>query len=308
MLFFPAVVNIIYVYEQNKINEEYDRQIQELEDTELNDLKEQAENYNKSLWEMTTSGQGASSDEQGVSGNLAYSELLNVNGNQMGYVIIPKISVNLPIYHYDSEEVLSVGVGHMEYSSLPVGGESTHCVLSGHTGLPTAKIFTDLEKLEVGDRFYIKALNQTLCYEVDRIKVVLPNDARDLQIEPGRDLVTLLTCTPYGLNTHRLLVRGTRVVYGGELESTTATIGDNSEEDTRLTQPDSEICSSSAQAGSSGIENHKSRLTDETVLKYIILPSVLALAFILMGVLILRKKKNSSGKAKSKKAGNDRET
>lgn len=307
MLFFPAVVNIIYVYEQNKINEAYDRQIQELEDTELNDLKEQAENYNKSLWEMTVSGQGASSDEQGVSGNLAYSELLNVNGNQMGYVIIPKISVNLPIYHYDSEEVLSVGVGHMEYSSLPVGGESTHCVLSGHTGLPTAKIFTDLEKLEVGDRFYIKALNETLCYEVDQIKVVLPNDARDLQIEPGRDLVTLLTCTPYGLNTHRLLVRGTRVAYGGELESTTAPIGDTGEEDTRLTQPDSEICSSSAQAESSDIENHKSRLTDETVFKYIILPSVIALAFIFVGVLILRKKKNSSGKAKSKKAGNDRE-
>lgn len=306
MLFFPAAVNIIYVYEQNKINEAYDRQIQELEDTELNDLKEQAENYNKSLWEMTASGQGASSDEQGVSGNLAYSELLNVNGNQMGYVIIPKISVNLPIYHYDSEEVLSVGVGHMEYSSLPVGGESTHCVLSGHTGLPTAKIFTDLEKLEVGDRFYIKALNETLCYEVDQIKVVLPNDARDLQIEPGRDLVTLLTCTPYGLNTHRLLVRGTRIAYGGELDGETSeTVSGN------ITEAVGAEASSASRPSQTeptvDISRQKSELTDEAVLKFIIIPSVIALALIFVGVLILRKKKNSSGKAKSQKAGNDRE-
>lgn len=134
-------------------------------------------------------------------------------GNQMGYIGIPAIDVDLPIYHYTSDDVLTVGIGHLENSSLPVGGESTHCLLTGHSGLAKAKLFTDLEKLELGDKFYIKTLNEVLCYEVDSILTVEPYDTSALQIIEGRDLVTLITCTPHGINSHRLLVRGTRVEY-----------------------------------------------------------------------------------------------
>ena len=136
----------------------------------------------------------------------------------MGYVVIPKIDVNLPIYHGTSEEVLQKGVGHLQNTSLPVGGESTHAVLSGHTGLSSAKLFTDLDKLEEGNIFYIKTLGETFAYEVDQIKIVEPHETSDLLIESDKDYVTLVTCTPYGINSHRLLVRGTRIPYTEEVE------------------------------------------------------------------------------------------
>ena len=134
----------------------------------------------------------------------------------MGYIEIPKISVSLPIYHGTGEEVLSKGAGHLQGSALPVGGENTHCVISAHRGLPSAAMFTDLDQLEIGDHFYISVLNETLCYEVDQILVVEPEDTSALDVAEGMDLVTLVTCTPYGVNTQRLLVRGHRIPYTQE--------------------------------------------------------------------------------------------
>ena len=141
-----------------------------------------------------------------------YEQVLDVSGGGvMGFITIPKIGVEIPIYHSIRTEVLNIACGHMEGTSLPVGGESTHSVLSAHRGLPHAKLFTDLDKMEVGDIFTITVLNETLTYQVDQIKVVRPNETNDIRIVEGEDLCTLLTCTPYGINSHRLLVRGTRI-------------------------------------------------------------------------------------------------
>lgn len=165
----------------------------------------------------------------------------------MGYIVIPAIDVNLPIYHYTSDDVLTVDIGHIENSSLPVGGESTHCLLTGHSALATAKLFTDLDKLELSDKFYIKTLNETLCYEVDSILTVLPYDTSALQIIEGRDLVTLITCTPYGINSHRLLVRGTRVAYDAETDTAVSDDNESTTETTSAlsagTDPDSKTVS-----------------------------------------------------------------
>ena len=141
-----------------------------------------------------------------------YNELLDIGGTGiMGYIEVPAIGVTLPIYHGTDEAVLQVAVGHLEWTSLPVGGESSHCVVSGHRGLPSARLFTDLDKLVVGDQIIFRVLDEILTYEVDQILIVEPHQTEDLMIERGKDLCTLVTCTPYGINTHRLLVRGHRV-------------------------------------------------------------------------------------------------
>ena len=173
---------------------------------DYSDIFTAAEDYNARLaaltFPMTEYGQ-LSED---------YDAALNASGDGvMGYIDIDKIQVKLPIYHGISDSVLAHAVGHIEGSSLPVGGESTHCVLSAHRGLPNAKLFTDLNKLEIGDTFRITVLDQAMIYEVDQIKTVLPTDVSDLLITEGEDYCTLVTCTPYGINTHRLLVRGHRV-------------------------------------------------------------------------------------------------
>lgn len=141
-----------------------------------------------------------------------YEQTLNITGNGvMGFITINKIGVELPIYHSIRSEVLNIACGHLEGTSLPVGGENTHCVLSAHRGLPHAKLFTELDKMELGDTFTITVLDRTVTYQVDQIKIVRPEEIDDIQIVPGEDLCTLLTCTPYGINSHRLLVRGTRI-------------------------------------------------------------------------------------------------
>lgn len=141
-----------------------------------------------------------------------YEQTLNIAGNGvMGFITINKIGVELPVYHGIAAEILNIACGHLEGTSLPVGGESTHCVLSAHRGLPHAKLFTELDKMELGDTFTITVLDRTVTYQVDQIKVVRPDEINDIQIVPGEDLCTLLTCTPYGINSHRLLVRGTRI-------------------------------------------------------------------------------------------------
>lgn len=141
-----------------------------------------------------------------------YNSLLNITGNGiMGYVDIPAINVTLPVYHGTEESVLQIAIGHIAGTSLPVGGESTHCVISGHRGLPSAKLFTDIDKLVVGDLFTLNVLDEVLTYEVDQIRIVFPYELDDLRIEAGKDYCTMVTCTPYGINTHRLLVRGHRI-------------------------------------------------------------------------------------------------
>jgi sortase A len=177
---------------------------------------EKAQSYNDALLPMILPDSFAVA-EATEEEDEEYMSCLDLTGDgMMGTVEIPKIRITLPIYHTTNEEVLEKAAGHLEGSSLPVGGESTHAVISAHRGLPSASLFTDLDKLEVGDHFLINVLDDTLCYEVDQIEVVEPEDTSSLAVEEGEDLVTLLTCTPYGVNSQRLLVRGHRVPYDAE--------------------------------------------------------------------------------------------
>jgi len=159
----------------------------------------------------------------GIKHDTEYEGLLNPSGNGMiGVISIPSIDVKLPIYHYTTKEILEKGAGHLFGSSLPVGGENTHSVITAHRGLPSAKMFTDLDELKIGDKFFIEVLDRKIAYKVDKIKTVKPEDTKDMKITEGEDFVTLVTCTPYGQNTHRLLVRGHRIPYksGDETKET----------------------------------------------------------------------------------------
>ena len=173
---------------------------------------EKAYEYNDELLPSILPDSFAEAEANGTDAN--YMSLLNANDDGiMGYIQIPVINVKLPIFHTTSEDVLQIGVGHLEGSSLPVGGEDTHSVLSAHRGLPSATLFTDLDKVEIGDNFFLIIMGEYLAYEVDQIEVVEPDDTSLLQVEDGQDLCTLITCTPYGVNTQRLMVRGHRVEY-----------------------------------------------------------------------------------------------
>ncbi len=204
-LFYPTLSNYYNEKNQSKTIYNYENILNEKNKIDFDKLKEDAINYNKELSELTEPLLSYENIQN-------YNELLNINNDGMiGYLTIDKIKVELPIYHGISNEVLNSSVGHLEGSSLPIGGNSTHSVLSAHRGLPSAKLFTDLDKLEVGDIFKITVLDEVLTYEVDKIVIVSPSDREYLKIEEDKDYVTLLTCTPYGINTHRLLVRGVRV-------------------------------------------------------------------------------------------------
>lgn len=204
-LFYPTLSNYYNEKNQSKTIYNYENILNEKNKIDFDKLKEDAINYNKELSELTEPLLSYENIQN-------YNELLNINNDGMiGYLTIDKIKVELPIYHGISNEVLNSSVGHLEGSSLPIGGNSTHSVLSAHRGLPSAKLFTDLDKLEVGDIFKITVLDEVLTYEVDKIVIVSPSDREYLKIEKDKDYVTLLTCTPYGINTHRLLVRGVRV-------------------------------------------------------------------------------------------------
>lgn len=199
LLAYPVVSAWYYECHQSEVCAEYLTEIEDMEAERRAALLQQAEEYNRQL-------------AAGTSCTLEYNNLLNPNGDgMMGYVEIPKLSVSLPIYHGTGEAVLKKGAGHMKSSSLPVGGSGTHTVISAHSGMASVKMFTDLEQLALGDRFSLYVLGARLTYEVDRILTVLPTQTEYLAIEPGQDEATLLTCTPYGVNTHRLLVRGHRV-------------------------------------------------------------------------------------------------
>lgn len=197
---YPLASSLIVEYQAGKEIEGYNQVVEAKQEDSLEQMFEEAQKYNDAL----SKGEAVSYAE--------YDELLAVT-DAIGYLEIPKLGVYLPIYHGLDDEVLQKGIGHIPETSLPVGGESTHCVLSGHSGLPAARLLTELDRMENGDRFYIHVLDQTLAYEVDQTTVVLPDETEELRIFEGKDYVTLLTCTPYGINTHRLLVRGERTEY-----------------------------------------------------------------------------------------------
>lgn len=208
---YPIVSNFVNEKYASQIHTAYQEVIEQTDDSDLRKAKGLAETYNRTLIPGAST---AYSQESLQSASRDYASLLNVAGNGiMGYVEIPKISVNLPIYHGTENASLERGIGHLLGSSLPVGGESTHTILSGHSGMASQKMFTDLEQLTSGDIFYLHVLKETLAYRVVEIHTVLPYDTSLLGIVPGEDLCTLITCTPYGVNTHRLLVRGTRIPY-----------------------------------------------------------------------------------------------
>ena len=205
ILLYPAFSDFWNGKTQSRAITNYESVLEKLEPEDYTDIFDKAHAYNKTLYETDYPLR----DYNQVSG---YYDTLRVADNDMiGYVKIDRIGIELPIYHGTSDKVLSRGVGHLEGSSLPVGGENTHSVMSAHRGLPSAKLFTDLDRMEIGDTFHIVVLNQILSYRVDFIKVIEPTDVSDLQIIEGGDYCTLFTCTPYGINTHRLLVRGTRI-------------------------------------------------------------------------------------------------
>ena len=202
LFMYPKVSNWISVYTAKTEICSYDKAVQQLDNIDKDKLIKEAQEYNKAL---------AKNDGNKLK-KFNYDKVLSISG-AMAYIDIPKINVYIPIFHGTNDKELEQGVGHMKGTSFPVGGENTHSVIAGHTGLPTAEIFTDIDQLVKGDIFYIHVLDEILAYKVDQIKVVLPDETDDTQIFQGEDYVTLLTCTPYGINDHRLLVRGTRIPY-----------------------------------------------------------------------------------------------
>ena len=207
-LLYPTVSNLWNQAHQSRAIATYTEQVEKLDDSSNKEMLKAARKYNKELLKKADHWKLSKKDKK------KYESLLDVSGTGiMGYIEVPKIDCSLPIYHGTDEGALQIAIGHLEGSSLPVGGKSSHCVLSGHRGLPSARLFTDLDQMEEGDTFILNILGHKLAYEVDQIKVVLPEEMSDLEIQEGKDLCTLVTCTPYGINTHRLLVRGHRVKY-----------------------------------------------------------------------------------------------
>ena len=206
LLAYPSLADYWNSFHQSRAVMTYAEHVADMQTDEYERFLNSAREYNSALAE--TGIKWGLTDEE----KTTYNEELNIDGSGiMGYIKIQKIQITLPLYHGTDEGILQTSIGHLEGSSLPVGGEGTHCLLSGHRGLPSARLFTDLDQLREGDTFTMTVLNETLTYEVDHIWIVEPEDLSHLQIEEGKDLCTLITCTPYGINTHRLLVRGHRI-------------------------------------------------------------------------------------------------
>lgn len=212
LISYPFVSSWLNQLAQNKVSATQENTVVTMTSTDLSAEKERAREYNKRLRDGVSRVIDPFDSKASMPGVNEYREVLNVaNDGVMGELIIPKISVDLPIYHFTTDDVLQHGVGHVVNTSVPIGGESTHVVLAGHTGLPTAQIFDRLEELQVGDWFIIRVLGEDCAYRVTSTEVVLPNQVSSLSIESGKDQVTLVTCTPYGVNTHRLLVHAERI-------------------------------------------------------------------------------------------------
>ena len=224
ILVYPTVADQWNTYRQSRLISSYERTISDMEPEDFTAEWEKAQAFNDTLTQNSIYGDVFGEEDQELE-DTDYWQVLNVGGDGvMGYLSIPKINIRLSIYHGTSDEILQTGVGHLNGTKLPIGGESTHSVLAAHRGLPSARLFTDIDQLEKGDMFYIHVLDETLAYQVDQILDMVDKDDHEtlekaLQIEEGKDQVTLFTCTPYGVNSHRLLVRGTRVPYTGEEEA-----------------------------------------------------------------------------------------
>lgn len=206
LLIYPSISNYWNSFHQTQAISTYAESVNNMSHEDYSRILDSARKYNERIaasgmhWNMTESQRAE------------YEQQLSIDGSDvMAYVSVPKFHIKCPIYHGTEEDILQIAVGHLEASSLPVGGESTHSLISGHRGLPSARLFTDIAKMKEGDVWTIRVLNETLTYECDQIRTVLPDDLSDLKIEEGKDLCTLITCTPYGINTHRLLVRGHRI-------------------------------------------------------------------------------------------------
>lgn len=206
---YPLVNRGIEQFRQKNVIATYEQQVQSVERKELEEAVKKAEQYNRDMYQLKGILRQSPEDFP-----EEYEQLLNLFDNGiMGSISIPKINLNLPVYHGTGEEVLSVGAGHLPESSLPVGGASTHCILTGHRGLPGSRLFTRLDELELGDVFFLHIYNRTLAYRVCEIQVVKPENGEILEIQEGEDKVSLVTCTPYGINTHRLVITGRRTTY-----------------------------------------------------------------------------------------------
>lgn len=206
LMLYPSFADWWNSFHSSRAIASYVEQVANIDDAQYEELWDAAWDYNQSL--LHRPNDFLLSDEQ----QEIYKSLLDFGGNGiMGYIEIPMIDVMLPIYHGTKESVLQIAVGHLDWTSLPVGGGGSHCVVSGHRGLPSARLFTDLDKLKIGDVFMLHVLNEILTYEIDQILIVEPRDTDPLLIEPGKDLCTMITCTPYGINSHRMLVRGHRI-------------------------------------------------------------------------------------------------
>lgn len=230
ILLYPTVSDYVNGLSQAEIVENYNDEVTRMEQAKLEQEIQRARDYNDNLARTIVIDPFTESMNEQLSAD--YTNILNVNG-QMGVISIPQINVELPIYHGTGPEVLQKGVGHLQNTSFPVGGEGTHAVLSGHRGLPEARLFSDLDEMEIGDQFYIKILNQTLAYKVDQIQVVEPHQTQALQPVEGEDYVTLVTCTPYAVNTHRLLVRGKRTPFTSAAEEELASHAESTKKSDR---------------------------------------------------------------------------
>ena len=220
VLFYPTFSNLWNTYRNNQLISKYSQTVQDIPEADYSAMWEAAREYNRQHTVNTIVDVFNEENEEEYEMSHPYDVLLDPSGNGiMGYINIPKINVQLAIYHGVGEHALENGVGHIEGTSLPIGGESTHAVLSAHRGLPQAKLFTDLDQMEEGDMFFITVLDEKLAYQVDQIKTVLPEETDDLAIVDGEDYCTLVTCTPYGVNSHRMLVRGKRVELTQEEEA-----------------------------------------------------------------------------------------
>lgn len=209
---YPLFSSIVERQYQKDAVATYTKEVESFEEEDTQKYLDEANKYNSMLYQ--SSGMVVGELDDGILSEESYNNILNVVGTGvMGSIEIPKINVNLPIYHGTSDEVLSTAIGHLEGSSLPVGGSNTRTILTGHRGLPNSKLFTRLDELETGDLFFINVLDETLAYKVTEIKVIKPEEVESLEIVPEKDLATLITCTPYGLNTHRLVVTGERIAY-----------------------------------------------------------------------------------------------
>lgn len=211
LLLYPLISNMVHQRQQSDAVASYDSAVSNRSEEEIQEILNQATEYNNMLFQ--SNGAIVDNMDTSILSDESYNSLLNQANGIMGSIEIPKIDVDLPVYHGTEEDILSVGVGHIQGTSLPVGGENTHCVLSGHRGLPGSSLFTRLDEIKEGDLFFLSVMGETLAYKVYDIQVVDPDNTEVLEITAGKDDVSLVTCTPYGLNTHRLVVTGERVPY-----------------------------------------------------------------------------------------------